>query len=52
MLYFRLFLNDYPKRETHVWILHPNTLRINNRSHGWFAAVSGAARHDRTMTWR
>jgi hypothetical protein len=31
-------------------VLHPNTLRIYNRSHGRFAPVSGAARHDQTMT--
>ena len=38
-------------RNLRTYVLHQNTLRINNRSHGRFAAVSGAAKHDRTMTW-
>ena len=31
-------------------VLHQITLRINNRSHGRFAAVSGATKRGRTMT--
>ena len=38
-------------RNSRTYVLHQITLRINNRSHGRFAAVSGAAKHDRTMTW-
>ena len=37
-------------RNLRTYVLHQNTLRINNRSHGRFAPVSGAAKHDRTMT--
>jgi hypothetical protein len=38
-------------RNLRTYVLHQNTLLINNRSHGRLAAVSGAAKHDRTMTW-
>jgi hypothetical protein len=38
-------------RNLRTYVLHQITLRINNRSHGRFAAVSGATKRDRTMTW-
>ena len=38
-------------RNSRTYVLHQIALRINNRSHGRFAAVSGATKRDRTMTW-
>ena len=38
-------------RNSRTYVLHQSTLRINNRPYGRFAAVSGATKRDRTMTW-